>query len=68
MTTSVQRRVYPAGRRTSIIFTEVSGARNKAGVGMTVSIKSDDLSETLRLPPLFGVALEKAIKSIAGSK
>lgn len=65
MSASVQRRVYPIDRRTSIIFTEVLGARNKAGVGMTLSIKSDELAETLRLPPMFGMALEKAIKSIA---
>lgn len=68
MTGTVQRRVYQADRRTTIIFTEVMGARNKAGVGMTLSIKSDELAETVRVPPMFGMALEKAIKSIAGKR
>jgi hypothetical protein len=68
MTASVQRRVIPVNNRTSLIFTEISGARNKVGVGITLSIKSDKLAETLRLPPLFGAALESAIKEIAGRK
>ena len=63
---AVQRRVYPADRHTSIIFTEIE--RPNDANGFTVSIKSNDFADTVRLPLAFGIALEKAVKGMQARK